>query len=95
MDQGRLASRQVSGSDCVIFCDALIYAPFYAVNIRPESPRYSEVIMAMEELASTPCFAADTFETFAVSLFNRFADHWLTPNPKAFSIDFFHNTKIG
>lgn len=71
-------SRNAPGDDYVVFCDALIYAPFYAVNIRPGSPRYSEVVMAMEELAKKPLFVAATFEEFAAALFGLPSDEaWL------------------
>ena len=80
-------SRRAGGSDYVIVCDALIYAPFYAVNIRPQSPRYSEVIMGMEELASTPFFVADTFEEFADRLFAGSDDYWLYPEATAMRSD--------
>ncbi len=40
--------RRMSASEYAIFCDALIYLPFYAVNIRPESPQFRETVSASE-----------------------------------------------
>ena len=61
--------RRANGDHYVIICDAFICLPFYAVNIRPDSPHYSEVIYAAEESASEAQFVAATFEEFAARLF--------------------------
>ena len=61
--------RRASGDDYVIICDAFICLPFYAVNIRPDSPHFSEVICAAEESVSEAQFVAATFDEFADRLF--------------------------
>ena len=60
-----------NAGDYVIVCDALIYLPFYAVNIRRESPHYSEVVSASEETPTTADFVVPTFESFAELLFQH------------------------
>ena len=71
--------RQMPGSEYVIFCDALIYLPFYAVNIRPDSPHFTEVVFASEGTPSAAEFVSATFERFAEFLFQHPDDALLFP----------------
>mgnify|MGYP002654666621 CR=1 FL=1 len=61
--------RRANGDHYVIICDAFICLPFYAVNIRHDSPHFSEVIYATEGSVSEAWFAAATFDEFAARLF--------------------------
>lgn len=63
--------RRANGDHYVIICDAFICLPFYAVNIRPDSPCFSEIIYAAEESASEAQFVAATFDEFAARLFTN------------------------
>ena len=72
--------RRIAGSSYVIFCDALICAPFYAVNICYESPHFGEVILGLEELAAEGQFVSSTFERFAEFLFQHPEDPLLFPH---------------
>ena len=67
-------ARRAIGSHYVIICDALIYLPFYAVNIRPDSPHYCEVLSAAEEAPTEADFVAPSFESFAELLFQHSDD---------------------
>lgn len=68
---GPAPARSMPGSQYVIFCDALIYLPFYAVNICADSPHYAEVICASEEAPSEATFVSSSFEVFAEFLFEH------------------------
>ena len=76
--------RQMPGREYTIFCDALIYLPFYAVNIRPDSPHFAEVIFASEETPSEAEFVASSFERFAEFLFQHPDDALLFPRPNTY-----------
>ena len=68
---------QAIASDYVIICDAFINLPFYAVNIRADSPYYSEVISASEETPTEAYSVAPSFERFAEHLFQSPNDAFL------------------
>ena len=67
--------RRMMGGEYVIVCDALIYLPFYAVNIRPDSPHYAEVLSGHDgrgpgrDEAIDIWFATPNFEAFEDFLF--------------------------
>ena len=63
------SDRWANGDQYVIICDAFILLPFYAVNIRPDSPWFSEVIYAAEESPTEARFVATTFDEFVARLF--------------------------
>ena len=69
--------RRMVGSEYVIVCDALIYLPFYAVNILPGSSYYSEVLSGYDESGPgrgssiSTWFAASAFEIFEDLLFRH------------------------
>jgi hypothetical protein len=63
--------REMQGSQYVIFCDSLINLRFYAVNIFPDSPYFSEVVFANEETPTEADFVASNFEHFAELLFRH------------------------
>ncbi len=74
-------TRQAEGGHYVIISDAFINLPFHAINIRPDSPNYGEVICAAEEGPWDAYLAKSTFEEFAKYV----ADHpddpmFLDPN---------------
>lgn len=64
-------ARKMPGSQYVIFCDALINLPFYAVNICPDSSYFSEIVFANEETATEAVFVASSFDRFAELLFQH------------------------
>lgn len=73
--------RVVAGSEYLIVCDALYYLPFYAVNIRPESPYYSEVICGNDGTDPGQDISISTW--FGFPEFGAFAD-WLFEHPGDF-----------
>lgn len=78
ISKSRFPDRRAAASEYVIFCDAFIYLPFYAINIHPGSPYYSEVISASEETPADANFVAPSFEAFTELLFKHADDGFLT-----------------
>lgn len=72
-------SRIAKPEDYALICDRMIYLPFYAVNIRPESPYFGEVISSAEEWLPDADLAAATFDDFAEALFRCPGDVLIAP----------------
>jgi hypothetical protein len=72
-------AREMPGNQYVIFCDAQINLPFYAVNICTDSSYFSEVVFANEETPTQAVFVASSFERFAELLFQHPDDAPLLP----------------
>jgi hypothetical protein len=66
--------RQCLGENYAIFCDQLIYAPFYAVNIAATDTYYGEVIAAYDEDPSDALLSASSFEKFARYLMEHYSE---------------------
>lgn len=66
---GGQITRRADCSHYAIFLDAFINLPFHAVNIRPESPYFSEVLCAAEETPTDAHVAAASFDLFAQHIF--------------------------
>ena len=77
----RYPDRRVAGAEYMIVCDALYYLPFYAVNICPGSPGYSEVICGYDQTG--PSRDTTTSTWFGFPAFEAFAD-WLYTHPDDF-----------
>ena len=71
--------RQVPGCEYVVFCDALIYLPLYAVNIRADGLHFGEVILVFAGPPPNAYFVAADFERFAAFLFEHPGDSLLFP----------------
>ena len=78
ISKSRFPDRRAAASEYVVFCDAFIYLPFYAINIHPGSPYYSEVISASEETPADANFVAPSFEAFTKLLFEHANDGLFT-----------------
>jgi hypothetical protein len=65
--------RTCHADDYLIFCDQLIHLPCYAVNIRPESSFYTEVISALDGQVNGK-LCASTFGKFEELLFSHYED---------------------
>lgn len=61
--------RRADCSHYAIVLDAFINLPFHAVNIRPDSPYFSEVLCAAEETPTDAHIAAVSFDLFAQHIF--------------------------
>jgi len=68
----KIDDQNVRYADCshyAIVLDAFLYLPFHAVNIRPDSPYFSEVLCAAEETPVDAHVAATSFDLFAQHIF--------------------------
>lgn len=83
ISSGNNTWRSGNPEDYVIICDQMIYLPFYAVNIRPESLFFGEVISSAEEWLPHADLAATTFDGFADALFQSPEDVLITPAMKS------------
>lgn len=61
----------------MIFCSQNFVLPYYAVNIRSESPHFGEVIAASENTPANTYLTAPTFERFSALLFDEFHTLWM------------------
>ncbi len=74
-------TRRVAASHYAIFCDAMIYLPFYAANICPGDPCHGEVIGSEEEEPGVAWLAADAFDQFEAELFTHYEDTLISAIP--------------
>lgn len=74
--------RRAEGQHHIMVCDALIWLPFYLVNICPESPYFSEVVYADADKGSQneAQFVAATFDEFADLLMANPEEAFLSPD---------------
>jgi hypothetical protein len=76
-------TRRAPGAHYAIFCDALIYLPFYATNVRAGDAHFGEVIVSDEEEPDKAWLAADAFDQFEAELFTHYGEAFISAIPDA------------